>query len=236
MGASNMKRVLIKLSGEALRGNSSTSFSQEVMIDICNQIESLLSKKIQVSIVVGGGNIFRGKENISSLNRSQADRMGMLATVINGLALQDALESRSIGARVFSALPILGVCEVFDQQQAIQSLESGKVVICVAGTGNPYFTTDTAAVLRALELKCHGLMKATKVDGVYDCDPHQSKVAKRFDVLSYQEVMEKSLAIMDATAIALAAEHKLPIMVFSLLEKNCFERVLNNQIPHTIIS
>lgn len=236
MGASHMKRVLIKLSGEALKGNSLTSFSQEVLTEIGYKIDALLSKGIQVSIVVGGGNIFRGKESISSLNRCQADQMGMLATIINGMALQNILTDQGIKACVFSALPIVGVCEVFHPQTAMEALERGRVVICVGGSGNPYFTTDTASVLRALELQCDGLMKATKVDGVYDSDPHQNKEAKRFDKLSYKEVMERDLKVMDGTAISLASEHKLPIMVFSLLEQNCFERVLSNQLTHTIIS
>ena len=232
-----MKRVLVKLSGEALKGNSLTSFSQDVMTDIGHKIESLRAKGIQIAIVVGGGNIFRGKEeSISSLNRCQADQMGMLATVINGIALQSILTDLGIKTRVFSALPLLGVCETFNQQAATEALDMGQVVICVGGSGNPYFTTDTASVLRALELKCDGLMKATKVDGVYDCDPHHNKAAKRFDRLSYAQVKERNLKVMDATAISLAAEHNLPIMVFSLLEKNCFERVLSNQLTHTVIS
>ena len=232
----HMKRILIKLSGEALKGKSSTSFSQEVLDPIGDQIKALVSKGIQIGIVVGGGNIFRGKESISSLNRSQADHMGMLATIINGLALQNVLEHKGIKSQVFSALPVLGVCEIFNHQKAIEALEAGQVAICVGGGGNPYFTTDTAAVLRALELNCDVLMKATKVDGVYEDDPQVNKQAKRFDNLSYEEVLKKDLKVMDATAIALAAEHKVRIMVFSLLEGNCFEKALNNKLTHTIIS
>lgn len=230
-----MKRILIKLSGEALKGKTSASFSQEILESICDQIGSLVSKGLQVSVVVGGGNIFRGKENLSTLDRCQADHIGMLATVMNGLALQGILESKGISSRVFSAFS-LSFCEVFNPFQAKTALKAGKVVICVGGTGNPYFTTDTAAVLRALELQCDAVMKATQVDGVYDSDPHQNKAAKRFDKLSYADVIKKDLKVMDATAISLAAESKLPIFVFSLEEKNCFERVLNNQLTHTIIS
>jgi uridylate kinase len=162
--------------------------------------------------------------------------MGMLATIINGLALQNVLEHKGIKSQVFSALPVLGVCEIFNHQKAIEALEAGQVAICVGGGGNPYFTTDTAAVLRALDLNCDVLMKATKVDGVYEDDPHVNKQAKRFDKLSYEEILKKDLKVMDATAIALAAEHKVRIMVFSLLEGNCFEKALNNKLTHTIIS
>ena len=231
-----MKRILIKLSGEALKGNTSTSFSQQILTDISRQIGSLISKGLQISLVVGGGNIFRGKESISNLDRCQADHMGMLATVMNGLALQGILSGHGIKSRVFSAFPLLNFCELFNPLQAKKALEAGEVVICVGGTGNPYFTTDTAAVLRAIELKCEAMMKATQVDGVYDSDPHQNKTAKRFDRLSYAQVMEKGLQVMDATAVALAAESNLPILVFSLQEKDCFQRVLDNQLTHTIIS
>ena len=231
-----MKRVLIKLSGEALRGEDSP-FSLKMMEEIGEKLQALLSKKIQISLVVGGGNVFRGRTQICpSFDRCQADHIGMLATVMNGLALQGVLGSKGIRTKLFSALPISGVCDAFDQKKAIEALESGHVVICVAGSGTPYFTTDTAAVLRALELKCDAVMKATKVDGVYDCDPCENEKAKRFDTLSYAEVISSGLQAMDLTSISLAAENKLPIFVFSLWEENCFERVLNNEIAHTVVS
>lgn len=232
----NMKRILIKLSGEALKGNSSTSFSHDVLRDISVKVGALVSKGIQVGIVVGGGNIFRGKESMPSLDRCSADHMGMLATIINGIAIQNILRERKIKSQIFSAFSVEGLCELFNHKKALDSFEEGSVVVCVGGSGNPYFTTDTAAVLRALELECDLLLKATQVDGVYNDDPRHNKQAKRFEKLSYEEVIQQNLKVMDATAVALAAEHKLPIMVFSLQEDNCFEKVLNNQLTHTIIS
>lgn len=230
-----MKRILIKLSGEALKGISSTSFSQDVIENIGHQIHELLKKNVQVAVVIGGGNIFRGKENVSFLGRAQADQMGMLATVMNGLALKSAFAKKNVPVSLFSSFSIAGMVDIFSISRALEAMENKHVVICVGGTGSPYFTTDTAAVLRGIELKCEAILKATKVDGVYDADPHHNKNAIRFDRLSYQEVLEKGLQVMDSTAIALAAEHKIPLMVFSLLEKNCFERVLNNQLTHTVI-
>jgi uridylate kinase len=211
------KRILIKLSGEALMGNQGFGISPEMMQYVAEEIAKVFRLKIEIAIVVGGGNIFRGIAGSSAgMDRSSADNMGMLATVINSLALCDALEKRNVPTRVQSAIRMEQIAEPFIRRKAIRHLEKGRVVIFAAGTGNPYFTTDTAAVLRAHEIKAEILFKATQVDGVYDKDPVVHDDAVMFDEISYMRIIEKQLHVMDMTAISLAMEHDLPLQVFDL--------------------
>ncbi len=226
------RRILLKLSGEALMGSASFGISPEVMFSLAKEIARVHELGVQMGIVIGGGNIFRGVAGAAKgLDRTQADYMGMLATVINALALQDALEFHKVPARVLSALEIRAVAEPYIRGRAMRHLEKGRVVVFAAGTGNPFFTTDTAAALRALEIKAEVLFKATKVDGVYSADPMKDPTAQKFDFLTYDEVLERGLRVMDATAISLAKEYGLPVLVFSMQEPGnilkavCGERV-----------
>lgn len=222
------KRILIKLSGEALMGNQGFGISPEMIQYVAEEIAKVCRLKIDVAIVVGGGNIFRGVAGSSAgMDRSSADNMGMLATVINSLALCDALEKRDVPTRVQSAIRMDQIAEPFIRRKAIRHLEKGRVVIFAAGTGNPYFTTDTAAVLRAHEIKAEILFKATQVDGVYDKDPVVHDDAIMFDEISYMRIIEKQLHVMDMTAISLAMEHDLPLQVFDLHKKdNIYKAVM----------
>jgi len=211
------KRILIKLSGEALMGNQGFGISPEMIQYVAEEIAKVYRLKIEIAVVVGGGNIFRGVAGSSAgMDRSSADNMGMLATVINSLALCDALEKRDVPTRVQSAIRMEQIAEPFIRRKAIRHLEKGRVVVFAAGTGNPYFTTDTAAVLRAHEIKAEILFKATQVDGVYDKDPVVHDDAVMFDDISYMRIIEKQLHVMDMTAISLAMEHDLPLQVFDL--------------------
>lgn len=211
------KRILIKLSGEALMGNQGFGISPEMIQYVAEEIAKVYRLKIEIAIVVGGGNIFRGVAGSSAgMDRSSADNMGMLATVINSLALCDALEKRDVPTRVQSAIRMEQIAEPFIRRKAIRHLEKGRVVVFAAGTGNPYFTTDTAAVLRAHEIKAEILFKATQVDGVYDKDPVVHNDAVMFDEISYMRIIEKQLHVMDMTAISLAMEQDLPLQVFDL--------------------
>lgn len=226
------RRILLKLSGEALMGEASFGISPEVMFALAKEIAGVHELGVKIGIVIGGGNIFRGVAGAAKgLDRTRADYMGMLATVINALALQDALEFHQVPARVLSALEMRAVAEPYIRGRAMRHLEKGRVVIFAAGTGNPFFTTDTAAALRALEIKAEVLFKATKVDGVYSADPVKNPSAQKFDFLTYDEVLERSLRVMDATAISLAKEYGLPVLVFSMQEPGnilkavCGERV-----------
>ena len=214
------KRILLKLSGEALLGKQSSGVDPEVANYIAAEIKSLSDLNVQIGIVVGGGNIFRGLEASSKgMDRTSADYMGMLATVINSLALQSALEMSGIATRVQSAIEMHQIAEPFIQRRALRHLEKGRIVIFAGGTGNPYFTTDTAASLRAMEIKADVIMKATKVDGVYDCDPVKNKNAVMFKNIKYIDVLTKNLKVMDATAISLCRDNSLPIIVFNLQKK-----------------
>ncbi len=214
------KRILLKLSGEALLGKQSSGVDPEVANYIAAEIKSLADLNVQIGIVVGGGNIFRGLEASSKgMDRTSADYMGMLATVINSLALQSALEMSGIATRVQSAIEMHQIAEPFIQRRALRHLEKGRIVIFAGGTGNPYFTTDTAASLRAMEIKADVIMKATKVDGVYDCDPVKNKNAVMFKNIKYIDVLTKNLKVMDATAISLCRDNSLPIIVFNLQKK-----------------
>ncbi len=221
------KRVLLKLSGEALMGDQSFGISPDVIKYVAEEIRSAFDLGVQIAIVVGGGNIFRGVAAASyGIDRVSADRMGMLATVINSLALQDALEENGIMTRVQSAISMHEVAEPFIIRKAVRHLEKGRVVIFAAGTGNPYFTTDTAAVLRAQEIRADILLKATKVDGLYDSDPDINKNAKFIKKTNYMQVIEQQLHVMDMTAISLAMDNNLPLIIFNLANKGNIKRVI----------
>ena len=220
------QRVLLKLSGEALTGDQAFGISQEMLAYTAAEIQSIVELGVELAVVVGGGNIFRGVAASSNgMERTSADHMGMLATIMNSLALQDALEKSGIQTRVQTAISMHEVAEPYIRRRAVRHLEKGRVVIFAAGTGNPYFTTDTAAVLRAQEIHAEILFKATKVDGVYDVDPVGNPDAKRFEDITYMEVIEKQLRVMDMTAISLAMDNHLPLVVFNLKEKGNIKRV-----------
>ncbi len=214
------KRILLKLSGESLLGKKKFGIDPEAASFIAREIKAVCALKAQVGIVVGGGNIFRGIEGSSNgIDRTSADYMGMLATVINSLALQSALEEQGLATRVQSSISMHEIAEPFIQRRAVRHLEKGRIVIFAGGTGNPYFTTDTAASLRAMEIRADVIMKATKVDGVYDSDPFKSKNAKRYEKISYIDVLTKNLKVMDATAISLCRDNSMPIIVFDMQKK-----------------
>jgi len=211
------KRILLKLSGEALLGNQDYGVDPEIIQRIAGEIAEVASLGVQIGVVIGGGNIFRGlAASQLGMDRATADYMGMLATLINAMALQDCLEKKGVPTRVMTAINVQEVAEPYIRRRAIRHLEKGRVVILAAGTGNPFFTTDTAATLRASEMRCQAIFKGTQVDGVYDSDPKTNPDAKFFDCISYDEVLTRNLKVMDASAIALARENNLPIIVFSL--------------------
>ena len=221
------KRILLKLSGEALLGKQSTGADPDVANYIAEEIKSLADLKIQIGIVIGGGNIFRGIEaSAKGMDRTTADYMGMLATVINSLALQSALEMRGLPTRVQSSIEMREIAEPFIQRKAVRHLEKGRIVIFAGGTGNPYFSTDTAASLRAMEIQADVIMKATKVDGVYNADPVKNKSAVMFKKINYIEVLTKNLKVMDSTAITLCRDNSLPIIVFNLQKKGNIRSVV----------
>ncbi len=220
-------RVLLKLSGEALLGDTPYGISPEVIDDLAAEIKKVTEMNIQLGLVVGGGNIFRGVAgSAKGMDRAVADQMGMLATVMNALALQDSLMRQGVETRVLSAIELGRMAEHFVRARALKHLSRGRVVIFAAGTGNPFFTTDTAAALRALEINAEALLKATKVNGVYDKDPEKHEDAIRFDELTYQEVLEKDLRVMDAAAISLARDAGLPVVVFNMQVPGNIEKVL----------
>ncbi len=231
------KRVLLKLSGEALMGETSFGIDPDVLDSLAAQIERVCcDRDIEIAIVVGGGNIFRGvKASSQGMDRAQADTMGMLATVINALAMQDALERRGVLTRVMSAINMQSVAEPYIRRRAIRHMEKGRVVIFAAGTGNPYFTTDTTAALRALEIDAEVVMKATKVDGVYDSDPVKNPDAVKYDELTYIDVIKRNLQVMDSTAVSLCMDNQLPIMVFNMGEEGNIERALYGEPVGTIV-
>ena len=229
------KRVLIKLSGEALAGEHGHGIDPDTVSRICQEIGDVVHMGMQVALVIGGGNIFRGlAASVKGMERSSADYMGMLATVLNSVAVQDALEKLGFQTRVLSAITMQEVCEPYVRRRALRHLEKGRVIICAAGIGNPYFTTDTAAALRGMELKCDAIIKATKVDGVYDKDPIGNPDAKMFDSLSYDEVLSRHLGVMDSTAITLARENGIPIIVCNLFKGN-IKRVARGENVGTIV-
>ena len=231
------KKILLKISGESLMGNNSYGIDTEVVRSFANEIKNVIECGLQISIVVGGGNIYRGiSSSNNGMDRTTGDYMGMLATVMNSLAIQNALEQIKVETRVQSALPISAVCEPYIRRRAIRHMEKNRVVIFAAGTGNPYFTTDTAAALRASEMNCQVLVKATLVDGVYSADPKIDKNAKKFENLTYLDVLSKDLKVMDASAISLARENKIPIVVCSIVKNKNLTKVLSGEGSYTIIS
>ncbi len=229
-------RVLLKLSGEALAGDQGYGIDPKVVDDLAEEIAEIVKDGVQLAIVIGGGNIFRGLAgSAEGMDRAQADYIGMLATVMNALALQDAFERHGIFSRVQSAINMQEVSEPYIRRRAIRHLEKGRVVILAAGTGNPYFTTDTTAALRACELDVDCLMKATKVDGVYDSDPQKNPDAKRFDRISYMEVLNQGLNVMDATATSLCMDNDVPMIVFDLTKQGNIQRALRGEDVGTTI-
>ena len=230
------KRILLKLSGEALAGEKEYGLDPAVLSEIAVEVKDLVELGVEVAIVVGGGNIFRGvAASASGMDRASADYMGMLATVINALALQDALEKKGVFTRVQSAIGMQQVAEPFMRRRANRHLEKKRVVIFAAGTGNPYFTTDTAASLRAIEIHAEVILKATKVDGIYDADPEKVKGAKKFLELTYMDVLRNDLKVMDSTAISLCMDNNLPIIVFNLNTKGNIEKVVFGEKIGTIV-
>jgi uridylate kinase len=237
MERTTFKRVMLKISGEALMGDRGYGLDPKTVDRIAAEVKSVQEMGVEICMVIGGGNIFRGLQgSAQGMERTTADYMGMLATVMNALAMQSALEGMGVFTRVISAIPMDQVCEPYIRRRAVRHLEKGRVCIFAAGTGNPYFTTDTAATLRASEMGCEAVFKGTKVDGVYNKDPKKHGDAKRYDRVSYDECLEKNLGVMDATAIALARDNNLPIIVFSLDEPGGFRGILAGQGTYTTVS
>ena len=230
------RRVIVKLSGEALTGAQGFGIDQKTVETLAADLAATASLGVELGVVVGGGNIFRGVEvSERGVPRPVGDTMGMLATVMNCLVLEAAIERAGREARTLSALAMTSVCETYNRKRALKNLGKGRVVLLAAGTGNPFFTTDTTAVLRAAELECHAVLKATNVDGVYTADPKKDPKAKRYDKLSHQEAIEKHLRVMDSTAFALARENHMPIIVFSIAGKGAIEAVLRGKGRSTVI-
>jgi uridylate kinase len=230
------KRVLLKVSGEALMGRRDYGLDTDTVTRIATGVADVVAMGVQVCLVIGGGNIFRGVSAAAGgMDRAQADYIGMLATVMNALAMQNALEQRSVPTRVQSAIPMASVCEPYIRRRAERHMEKGRVVIFAAGTGNPFFTTDTAAALRAAEMSCDALLKGTQVDGVYAADPRKNPDAERFEQLTYHDVLARDLAVMDASAISLARENRLPIIVFNIHAPGAFAQVMRGEGRFTTI-
>ncbi len=231
------KRLLLKLSGEALMGKAGYGIDMDVVARLARDISEAVAAAAEIAIVIGGGNIFRGLQGAAGgMERATADYMGMLATVMNSLAFQGALEKLKVSSRVQSAIPMPTVCESYVRPKAMHHLRKGRVVIFAAGTGNPFFTTDTAATLRAIETNCDAVAKATQVDGVYSADPKKDPNATRYDMLSYSEVLARDLKVMDGAAIALARDNHLPVIVFSIEESGNLLKVLRGEARATVVS
>ncbi len=230
------KRILLKCSGEALMGSAQFGIDPSVLDNIANDVAGLIEMGVEVGLVVGGGNLFRGKAlSKAGLGRVTGDHMGMLATVMNALALRDALERIDLPARIMSAIPMMGVVDSYHRRKAMTHLRNGQVVIFAAGTGNPFFTTDTAACLRAIEVGADIVLKATKVDGIYSDDPVTNADAKRYDFLTYREVLTKGLQVMDATAICLCEEQGMPLQVFNMSEPGALKKIVLGEHVGTIV-
>jgi uridylate kinase len=231
------KRVMLKISGEGLMGPGEYGLHGETVKKLANDVKSVTAAGREVCLVIGGGNIFRGISSAAKgMDRTTADYMGMLATIMNALAVQNALEALGVPTRVQSAIAMAQVCEPYIRRRAMRHMEKGRVVIFAAGTGNPFFTTDTAAALRAVEMNCDALLKATQVDGVYDSDPKKNPAAKRYNRLTFDKVIGDDLKVMDTAAIALARENRLPIVVFNMHEDNALMRVFEGKGLYTVIS
>lgn len=230
-------RVLLKVSGEALMGSEPYGLHMPTLERICKDVAEATRLGVEVALVVGGGNIFRGLSGAAGgMDRASADYMGMLATLMNALALQDMLEKVGAPARAMSALPLNSVCETFTRPRALRHLDKGRVVVFAGGTGNPFFTTDTAAALRAIEMNCDALFKGTQVDGVYSADPKSDPSAKRYDKVSYEETLTRNLKVMDGAAIALARDNQMPIIVFSIKAAGAFASVLQGMDKSTLVT
>jgi len=231
------QRVLLKLSGEALMGDQNYGIDPSILEQYAREIQAVVDQGVQVAIVIGGGNIFRGVQGVSGglVDRAQGDYMGMLATVINAMALQGALEKYGMKTRLLSAIKMEQICEPFIRRRAIRHLEKGRVVIFGAGTGNPFFTTDTAASLRAVEIEADVVLKGTRVDGIYTADPEKDPNATRFESISYSQVYEQGLSVMDLTAITLCQENKLPIVVFDMNKKGNFKDLIDGERVGTLV-
>lgn len=237
MTKSTYKRILLKMSGEVLMGENEFGLDPATVNRVAGDIKEAVERGIEICVVVGAGNIFRGVSGAAQgMDRTTADYMGMLGIVINALALQNSLESLNIQTRVMSAIPMSAICEPYIRRKAMRHMEKGRVVIFAAGTGNPYFTTDTAAALRASEMNCNALFKGTKVDGIYNADPHKDKTAVRFEHLNYMDVLTKDLKVMDATAVSLARENNIPIVVFNVREKGNLAKILDGKGTCTTVS
>jgi uridylate kinase len=235
--APRYKRVLLKVSGEVLMGDQGYGIDSETVAAVAAEIAAVSRTGVQLALVIGGGNIFRGLSTAAKgMDRAQADYMGMLATVMNALAMQGALEKHGVDTRVQSAIPMAQISEPYIRRRALRHLEKGRVVIFAAGTGNPFFTTDTAAALRAAEMGCDALLKGTSVDGVYTADPKKDPGARRYDRLTYLEVLSRDLKVMDASAISLMRENGVPIVVFSIRNRGALSEVLNGRGVHTVIA
>jgi uridylate kinase len=231
------KRVMLKMSGEVLMGPNEYGLHPETVARVAEDIKDVVDLGVEVCVVVGAGNIFRGVSGAAQgMDRTTADYMGMLGIVINALALQNALENKGVSTRVQSAIRMDSICEPYIRRRAMRHMEKGRVVIFAAGTGNPYFTTDTAAALRASEMDCDAILKGTKVDGIYTADPQKDPSAKRFDKITYLEVLTKDLKVMDATAISLARENNIPIVVFSVRQAGNFAKVVQSQGLFTTVT
>lgn len=231
------KRVLLKMSGEVLMGEKDFGLDSKTLNRVARDIKEVIDMGVEVCVSVGAGNIFRGVSGAAEgMDRTQADYMGMLGIVINALALQSALESLNVETRVMSAIPMSAICEPYIRRKAMRHMEKGRVVIFAAGTGNPYFTSDTTAALRASEMNCNAILKGTKVDGVYTADPNKDAAAKRFDNITYIDVLTKDLRVMDATAVSLARENNIPIIIFNVREEHNFARVMTGEGTFTTVS
>jgi uridylate kinase len=231
------KRILLKLSGEALMGDKAFGLDTQRLADYAAEIKAVVEQGVQLGVVIGGGNIFRGLKGAGEgMDRVQADHMGMLATVINGLALQSALESVGVQTRLQSAIEMDKVCEPFIRRRAVRHLEKGRVVIFAAGTGNPYFTTDTGATLRAIEIQADVILKGTRVDGIYTADPEKDTSALKYDTISFKEVFEKGLNVMDLTAFTLSNENKLPIIVFDMNKPGNLLKLVQGENVGTLVT
>jgi len=230
------KRILLKLSGESLMGNGTYGIDSDKLNEYASEIKQIVSLGVQVAVVIGGGNIFRGLKGVGEgFDRAKGDYMGMLATVINSIALHTALENIQVPSQILSGLEIDPLCKKMSRQRAIEKLEKGRVVIIGGGTGNPFFTTDSAAVLRALEINADVILKGTRVDGVYTADPEKDKSAQKYDMLTFEEAYEKKLNIMDLTAFTLCKENKLPVIVFNMNKKNNLLKIIKGEKIGTLI-
>lgn len=235
--SSRFRRVMLKMSGEALMGDGDFGHDPGTLARLAEDVRIVHGQGVEQCMVIGGGNMVRGEQYAANgIERVSGDYMGMLATVINALAVQSVLEQAGLQTRVLSAIPMSSVCEPYIRRRAIRHMEKGRVVICAAGSGNPFFTTDTAAALRAAELSCDVILKGTQVDGVYSADPNKDPQAERYDRLTYHDVLARDLKVMDAAAIALARESAIPIIVFSIRHQGAFGRVLMGDEPHTLIT